>query len=60
VCAIENIKTAYVSAQRLSADLEAAKVRIKELESAGHYYQEKSERAEEWLGQISSEIEQRF
>ncbi len=56
----ENIKTAYASAQKLSVNLDAAKARIQELESARHYYQERSERAEGWLGQISSEIEQRF
>lgn len=58
--ASENIKTAYASAQKLSANLDAARARIQELESARHYYQERSERAEGWLGQISSEIEQRF
>jgi hypothetical protein len=56
----ENIKTAYASAQKLSTNLDAAKARIQELESVRHYYQERSERAEGWLGQISSEIEQRF
>ncbi len=58
--ASENIKAAYASAQKLSANLQAAKARIQELESARHYYQERSERAEGWLGQISSEIEERF
>jgi hypothetical protein len=56
----ENIKTAHASAQKLSANLDAARARIQELESVRHYYQERSERAEGWLGQISSEIEQRF
>ena len=55
----ENIKTAYASAQKLSTNLDAAKARIQEL-VVRHYYQERSERAEGWLGQISSEIEQRF
>jgi hypothetical protein len=58
--ASENIKTAYASAQRLSANLDAAQARIRELESVRQHYQERSERAEGWLGQISSEIEQRF
>ena len=58
--ASENIKTAYASAQKLSANLEAAQARIKELEAARRYYQERSARAEGWLGQISSGIEQRF
>ena len=58
--ASENIKTAYASAQKLSANLEAAQARIQELEAARRYYQERSARAEGWLGQISSEIEQRF
>jgi hypothetical protein len=56
----ENIKTAYASAQKLSANLEAAQARIQELESACRHYQERSEKAEGWLRQISSEIEQRF
>ncbi len=58
--ASENIKMVYASAQKLSANLEAAKARIQELESVRHYLQEKSERAEGWLAQISSEIEQQF
>ena len=58
--ASENIKTAYAAAQKLSTNLEAAKARIQELELARHHYQERSERAEGWLRQISSEIEQRF
>ncbi len=58
--ASENIKTAYASAQKLSANLDAAQARIRELEYVRHHYQERSERAEGWLGQISSEIEQRF
>jgi hypothetical protein len=58
--ASENIKTAFASAQRLSANLDAAQARIRELESVRQYYQERTERAEGWLGQISSEIEQRF
>ncbi len=56
----QNIKAAFASAQRLSANLEAAKVRIRELESARQHYHERSERAEEWLGRISSEIQQCF
>ena len=58
--ASENIKTAYAAAQKLSTNLDAAKARIQELESARHHYQERTERAEGWLRQISSEIEQRF
>jgi hypothetical protein len=56
----ENIKTSYAAAQKLSTNLEAAQARIQELEAACHHYQERSERAERWLRQISSEIEQRF
>ena len=56
----ENIKTAYAAAQKLSTNLEAAQARIQELEAARRYCQERSARAEGWLGQISSEIEQRF
>lgn len=56
----QNISAAYASAQKLAANLDAAKARIQELESVRHYYQERSERAEDWLSQISSEIEARF
>jgi DNA repair exonuclease SbcCD ATPase subunit len=56
----DNIKGTYSTAQKLSINLEAAQARIQELEAACHHYQERSERAEGWLRQISSEIEQRF
>ena len=56
----ENIKMAFASAQRLSANLDAAQARIRELKSERQYYQERSGRAEKWLAQISFEIEQRF
>jgi chromosome segregation ATPase len=58
--ATEKIKAAYASAQKLSTNLEAAQARIQELEVACQHHQERSERAEGWLRQISSEIEQRF
>jgi hypothetical protein len=47
--ASENIKTAFASAQRLSANLDAAQARIRELESVRQCYQERTERAEGWL-----------
>ena len=55
-----NSRQALETAQKLSAQLEAAKDRIAELESEVGHYQEKAERAEEWLHKISAEIENRL
>ena len=55
-----NSRQALETAQKLSAQLEAAKDRIAELESEVGHYQEKAERAEEWLHKISAEIEDRL
>ena len=43
-----------------AARLQSAEDRIKDLEADVRYFQERAERAEQWLSQISSEIEQRF
>ena len=51
---------AIETAQKLSAQLRAAEDRIRELETKVRYYQDRNERAEKWLYQISLEIEQRF
>jgi hypothetical protein len=48
------------TAQRLSHQLHAAQDRIAELEAEVRLYREKAERAEEWLGRISTEIEDRL
>jgi predicted nucleic acid-binding Zn-ribbon protein len=61
-----NSRYAVEIAQNLSHQLEAAKERLAELESrvaeleaAVQFYRQKSERAEEWLSKISSEIQER-
>jgi CII-binding regulator of phage lambda lysogenization HflD len=61
-----NSRYAVEIAQNLSHQLEAAKGRLAELESrvaeleaAVEFYRDKSERAEEWLGKISSELQER-
>jgi hypothetical protein len=44
----------------LSAQLRAAEDRIRELEGHVRHHQERADRAERWLYQISVEIEQKF
>lgn len=56
----ENSRAAVASAQKLSVKLQEAQARINDLEAHLRYYQDRSARAEDWLAQISSEIEQRF
>ncbi len=45
---------------QLSAQLRAAKDRIRELEAKVRHHQDRADRAERWLYQISVEIEQKF
>lgn len=45
---------------QLSAQLRAAEDRIRELEAAVRYHQDRADRAEKWLYRISLEIEQQF
>jgi uncharacterized protein HemX len=45
---------------KLSAQLRAAEDRIKELEAKVRHHEERADRAEKWLYQISVEIEQKF
>ena len=56
----ENSKHALDLAQKLSQQLKAAENRIAELETNVRYYQDRTERAEEWLHKIFTEIEERF
>jgi hypothetical protein len=56
----ENSRHALDVAQRLSQQLEDAKGRIRDLEADVKYYQERAERADQWMAQISSEIQQRL
>jgi hypothetical protein len=45
---------------QLSAQLRAAEERVRELEAAVRYHQDRADRAEKWLYRISLEIEQQF
>ena len=46
--------------QRAAHELHAAQNRIAELEALVEYYRDKSERAEDWLNQILTEVEDRL
>ncbi len=56
----ENSRHAVGVAQRLSQQLQDAKGRIRQLEADVKYYQDRAERADQWMAQISSEIQQRL
>ncbi len=56
----QNSRHALDVAQKLSLQLQSAETRIKDLEDDVRYFHGRAERAEQWLSQISSEIEQRF
>ena len=47
-------------ANRLSGQLRNAESRIQQLEAAVRYYQDRAERAEQWLSDIAIEIEHKF
>ncbi len=47
-------------AQKLTGQLRAAEDRIRELEAQVRYHEDRTDRAERWLHQISIEVEQRF
>ena len=51
---------ALVTTHQLSAQLRAAEDRIRELEAKVGHHQDRADRAERWLYQISVEIEQQF
>ena len=55
-----DLQAAREVAEKLADQLRAAQSQINELEANVRYYQDRTERAEKWLHQISSEIEQRF
>src|SRR5271155_3362931 len=55
-----NSQHALDMAQKLSHQLRAAEDRIAELEAEGGIYQDKTERAEQWLHKVYTEIEDRF
>jgi hypothetical protein len=56
----ETSQQALEVARKLSLDLRAAEERIRDLEADVRHHQDRAERAEKWLYQISVEIEQRF
>jgi hypothetical protein len=55
-----NSRYAIETEQKLSEQLRAAENRIAELEAENQLYRDRSERAEEWLRRIYSEIQGRF
>jgi hypothetical protein len=56
----ENSRHALETAQKLSHQLRAAENRVAELEAEVASYQERAERAEQWLHRVYTEIEDRF
>jgi hypothetical protein len=56
----ENSRHALETAQKLSHQLRAAENRLAELEAEVAAYQERAERAEQWLHRVYTEIEDRF
>ena len=56
----ENSRHALETAQKLSHQLRAAENRVAELEAEVSAYQERAERAEQWLHRVYTEIEDRF
>ena len=55
-----NNQQAREVAHKLSAQVLAAEDRIRELEASVSYHQDRADRAERWMYQISVEIEQSF
>jgi hypothetical protein len=56
----ENSRHALETAQKLSHQLRAAEDRIAVLEAEVTAYQDRAERAEQWLHRVYTEIEERF
>jgi len=56
----ENSKHAMDVAHKLAHQLRAAEDRIRELQADIRYYKDRADRADQWLHQISVEIEQKF
>jgi hypothetical protein len=55
-----NSQHALDTAQQFSHQLRAAEARVAELEGERQAYQERAERAEQWLHRVYTEIEDRF
>jgi hypothetical protein len=60
IAAEANNQQALEVADKLSAQLRAAEDRIRELDNQARYHEDRADRAERWLYQISVEIEQNF
>jgi hypothetical protein len=60
IAAEANNQQALEVADKLSAQLRAAEHRIRELDNKARYHEERADRAQRWLYQISVEIEQNF
>jgi hypothetical protein len=60
VAAEANNQQAIEVADKLSAQLRAAEDRIRELEARIRHHQDRADRTEKWLYQISMEIERHF
>ena len=56
----ENSRYALDMAQKLSHQLRAAEDRVAQLEAEVQLYQDKADRAEQWLHKVYTEIEDRF
>jgi len=56
----ENSRQALDMAQKLSHQLRAAESRVAELEAELETYKNRTERAEQWLHKVYTEIEDRF
>ena len=56
----ENSRHALQTAQKLSDQLRTAEDRVAQLEAEVSAYQERAERAEQWLHRVYTEIEDRF
>jgi hypothetical protein len=55
-----NNQKAIQIAEKLSAQLRAAENQMRELENKARYHEDRADRAERWLYQISVDVEQKF
>ena len=55
-----NYRQAVEMSCKLSAQLRGAEDRIRELEAQARHHQDRADRAEKWLYQISVDVEQKF
>jgi hypothetical protein len=55
-----NYQQAVEMSRKLAAQLRGAEDRVRELETKVRYHEDRADRAERWLHQVSLEIEQKF